>query len=530
MGRVGHCICGSLCALPVFRNSMNRFSWLRLFALCYWCRLWSAAAFEHDFAIAVCLGGRSSVTRFSANLNVVTGSTCGTLAPPRVWAVNRFFHVQGVVQAISASPCVCFHWSVTLPMNDTFCLCVQTPVSGRIDRFDVQAEGHAGPESFAECPVLSPTATCRFFNVEVGRSIGFLCARCRLVRALNLSRTYLSFTPVDLFVKRLSGRLLKWDSSRLLVFVDLVWDRVFYHFETESLIPVFNMIVAGSSLDREKALLSNRLPPFTDQLACMGFKRFHVWPKGRGRIAREVLAGVPYVRDASDGPKPRCQRYSLVNLPVWKRLHRDCLLTRGVQGINACTRVLFLNRERGRRVITNMKQLVASFRREARSLRLCFEDRVTSFDRLAFSKQYNEVVRADVLVTIHGSAETHVLFMKPNSLLVEILPYQYHKFFTYGPLARCAGLNYEMFCASRSSSLPMSSVLRDEVDRNEKLLVSSFRHRYNQRQQSVTLNGNETNEVARIVVSWLSGKTAGGRADCGICPCREYTPEMSSLP
>ena len=79
--------------------------------------------------------------------------------------------------------------------------------------------------------------------------------------------------------------------------------------------------------------------------------------------------------------------------------------------------VLYLDRNSGRRGMNNRDEIVASLENRT-DITLTIQPNTP----MTFREQVEYVLDADIFVSLHGAAITHILFMEPLGALVEIYP------------------------------------------------------------------------------------------------------------
>lgn len=79
-----------------------------------------------------------------------------------------------------------------------------------------------------------------------------------------------------------------------------------------------------------------------------------------------------------------------------------------------------------------------------------FDLKVYDFNSLNLRQQIYIIDRTDVLLSMHGAALTHTLFLKPDSYVVELFPYAFRKM-VFQNLAKIMGVNYLFWQNSRWS-------------------------------------------------------------------------------
>ncbi|KAJ3415502.1 hypothetical protein HDV05_004704 [Chytridiales sp. JEL 0842] len=75
---------------------------------------------------------------------------------------------------------------------------------------------------------------------------------------------------------------------------------------------------------------------------------------------------------------------------------------------------------------------------------------VTKFGNLTLQQQLHIAHNTDVLITMHGAALTHILFMQPGSVVIELFPYVFRKYI-FQNIAHIMDVNYLLWQNNRKS-------------------------------------------------------------------------------
>ena len=355
-------------------------------------------------------------------------------------------------------------------------------------------------QSFAKCfPIVGSDTliTCSFHRVAVDRAtVVFYCDRCTLDKAFEMSMSFTRYQKVRLVISRgeIHGPA---DSGLVAVLVDVDWNRVFYHYQVESVLPIFRLLVDHNVTTQPKILLSARLPTQLTQLTCFGFQNFSTSWGNHSRFPL-LVAGLR-TRSNTKGSDHRnyCQLLLFDRLEEWRAVHSQCFLAFH-NSSHTQKRIVILNRpEASHRTILNLPVLVRSIKQ----LKTVEDWELVSSDLvgLNFREQYLITSSARVLVSIHGSGLAHFLFMVAGSLIVEISPYLFAPFHNFSERALCAGMRHKLVEVSANNSYPRSARLRTEVEMDLSLLEHSFRHRQNVRDQNVELSRKDVGVIRAIL-------------------------------
>lgn len=98
-------------------------------------------------------------------------------------------------------------------------------------------------------------------------------------------------------------------------------------------------------------------------------------------------------------------------------------------------RMTLILRDGNTRKIINEKLLIKTLKK------LPVELGVYRFGTISFSDQVAIIDQTDILMAMHGAALTHVLFMRPNSFVIELFPYGFRKT-VFDNISRLMGLKY----------------------------------------------------------------------------------------
>ena len=108
---------------------------------------------------------------------------------------------------------------------------------------------------------------------------------------------------------------------------------------------------------------------------------------------------------------------------------------------------LIIGRRSSQRRIVNFEQLVEGVKRLHQ-----FEIQVVYMEDYALSDQISLVQRAKLVISMHGAALTHILFMSQGTYVLEIFPFGFKKT-VFKDLARLVGVNYFYYQVPRPESI-----------------------------------------------------------------------------
>lgn len=128
---------------------------------------------------------------------------------------------------------------------------------------------------------------------------------------------------------------------------------------------------------------------------------------------------------------------------VTKRKNKDCEWHRRQKALGR-PNLLFIARRGHTRLILNEEWLI----KEVSKLPVTLI--VKDFATLSLNEQICLVDLADILVSMHGAAIAHVVFMRPGTTLVELFPYAFKKYI-YENLASAMGVTYFSWRNDRTS-------------------------------------------------------------------------------
>ena len=462
------------------------------------------------FAGLGCSMGRSYHT---TSLQVVLPSTI-CVAPPKVWwrlsgnnltvtiagctphlrifAVNEYFSVAGVFteRQVDADGLLLNKFKMTLPMSGDFYVAVEGVKSASLFTVTVRENGNVG--SFVRCRDTG-LMSCLFSNVAVNRyGFKFFCSSCRIHHTLNISAGFKRFKPVRISI--MAHDLVWRHEDRPAVYVSLDWDPVFYHYQVESILPLFNLAHDFSILEQEKVLVSTTDPPDKVQMHCFGFRKYTV---ARGLVSySRLVVGFSSLLDGSGLPPSHvneCTRLLFNRLGPWRYYHNRCFGRRKEQKHT----LLLLNRpKKSHRCILNEEMLVERLHAQ----QMPNWDIVhTTMEKMSFAEQYQLAQAADIFLAIHRSGMTHFLFMRPNAAVIEISPYFFCRYHNFTERALCAGVRQQVIETKRSSCEPKSRRLRREIEKNPNLFEESVKHRKNIRDQNIFLDHDELDHIIFMV-------------------------------
>lgn len=406
--------------------------------------------------------------------------------------------------------------SVTLPMHGPWKVRVLNSfLKHATSKLDVFVASSVGPGSFVECTTRGARdslQSCVFSRVGLSRdSVSFVCQRCRMIRALNISSSFMSFRQVRVEVVRHKlGQRAKFSTA---LYAELEWIGVFYHYQAETMLPLFSLLRIHRQLPVSKVLcLSRRRVGLSDQLRCLGFTgTAEIQPEW---MYKKVIVGFPQLY-STPGPlrDGSCKQGFMDELAEWRAWHHRCFAGSNVSRPRQRFTLVVLNRPKTYpRRVSNPKRLVTHLRA---SLPGNWDLVYTELEGCDFRCQVNLFAGADILVAVHGSGLFHVTFMRPGSVVLELSPYLFPSFCTYRYLSVCAGLRHFQFEAFRGSSVPARGNrqrIRDvESDYSLMYIMPASPWRGAVRDQTLCLS-----EAEMSYLSWVVGRYASGfSSECG---------------
>jgi hypothetical protein len=109
---------------------------------------------------------------------------------------------------------------------------------------------------------------------------------------------------------------------------------------------------------------------------------------------------------------------------------------------------------------------------------------IYDFEGISFQKQVSIMFSSDIIITSHGAALTNIVFMKPCSVVIEILPWLYHgKRFFHRFAASGDLLHYEWMETPENSirhPLPSSSSVAEVQDDSCSEVIKQYLQEYSQ--------------------------------------------------
>jgi len=104
-------------------------------------------------------------------------------------------------------------------------------------------------------------------------------------------------------------------------------------------------------------------------------------------------------------------------------------------------KIIFVNRKSNTRYINNYSMILQSLS----SMCTNYEFVETIFEEMEMDKQIALAHSSHMIIGAHGSGLSHLLWMKPNSFIIEILPYKFHCRNWYQKASVVSGMNYHSY-------------------------------------------------------------------------------------
>ena len=439
----------------------------------------------------------------------------GSLCAVTCSATNGHFRIEA--QTLHVGPLSWRH-ILDLPMSGSFNVSVTSSTTFIQQNFVVNVPSRprlVGSSSFADCSSFSSgRQSCVFSNVLVSReAIVFSCERCVLLANFSLSVSFTGIRSLRTIVA--TPESYRKLDNQLAVYGDVGWHSSFYHFEHDAILPLFQLIHLHDALAGRKVLLVGSLPWQRDQLSCFGFQEIRI-PGAQLVGYGRVIMGFPFVlEDLSPALRQHmCSGFLYENWLTWRLIHKNCF---GGNKTGQGQRLfVFLNRPaETHRYLRNWQSLIAHLnatRNHYPEWSFVFAD----MKGWSFRDQYLLLSRADVLTGVHGAGFSHMLFMRPRSSVIEVAPYLFGNFYSFGPHAACLNLSHQLFSVSRNSSFPVSPNLRKQLEKKPDLFYRSFAHRKNIRDQVVVLSDSELTSLSELIFRSLQDLKRRGRSNGGV--------------
>lgn len=275
----------------------------------------------------------------------------------------------------------------------------------------------------------------------------------------------------------------------------------FFHLVAETLFPFARLFDDYNLLNTSKIIVLKRKP--TSILQYFPILNATVAYANENKCYKKLIIGFPRY----DGYyEPRFNHYldpDLFNYKyrkIWRSMHDKYFVqNKNDKRIN----VLFVNRPlASHRSILNCEQIISAIRSKHNDWNIVF----SYFSNVSLYDQINQVMKADIFITLHGSAEVHMLLLNDDALMIEIMPYLLETFINlYRNIANLTKLNFIEFKTSRNSCTPRRRSWINEYESNPKVLCNS-KFRSNIRNQNINLNETEINLMLNYIENHIQLK------------------------
>jgi Glycosyltransferase 61 len=309
-----------------------------------------------------------------------------------------------------------------------------------------------------------------------------------LTSKMSLSEDFSSF---DMIGGKAPRELMQWmvtDLTPSLLTMDLL--ARFHDYQLKDKIAAYKCVKDDGSVCRQQSAFPDLKPLLLVDVR-ISEQKSHQWPQGFLRLIRNGFAGELQVSDAHDvygwhlRSRAACFK-SLVStsarLPDFPMnafdsahiLWHENKLSRATVNVDSeterqsasplkCTRRVLLLNKYGKRYMIGHDKLRSAIEATAKgrasekypSIRILAE--TVFFENSSFHEQVSVMQESDVVVSSHGSSIANVIFLRPETTLIEILPFSLGTD-TYSNLARVFGVNYKMVMAQPDEEVFVSCV------------------------------------------------------------------------
>lgn len=321
--------------------------------------------------------------------------------------------------------------------------------------------------------------------VELDLSGGKLHSKQMVWTIRNISRSAMTlserFSDYDLVGGKAPRELIHWlitDMTPPLFMLDLAARFGTYRKTAR----ISSYACANEGVDTASSCMEGDVLPAVNPMILVDGRvsayKSHHWPQGLMRLIRNSFRGGLKVADATEvyGWKMRSEascfrslivtKASVQNMPstsfdsshvMWKNngLTRDSVRVEkspmNANGAPCIVKTLLLNKYGKRFMVGHDKLRVAiakiaekEIEPKHRNIRLLAE--TVFFENSSFHEQVSVMQESNIVVAAHGSSSANIAFLRPNSLVVEIVPFGL-KVQTYKNLARTYGVNYKTITA-----------------------------------------------------------------------------------
>lgn len=283
-------------------------------------------------------------------------------------------------------------------------------------------------------------------------------------------------------------------SEETAIFADIQSLPVFFHSISESIFPISSVINDENLINKSKVLVLNK--PTTTRLDL--FKILNTTVREFKNLTdkfcyRKIIVGLPEfeinLNPVLFNEKNRRNFRETVKYYLFNSSEK-------VHEVKKTKNLLFLNRPlSSHRSILNHKELFEALNSTFPDWKITYSE----FTKMSLKEQVKMISENDILLTIHGSALSHMLFMNDDAFIVEIYPYLFGDFYRiFNYMAEKTNLELVQFFACRNSSFPRNENQRIELEKN-KDSYNTFIIRDNIRNQIINLNQTEISLVIDIL-------------------------------
>ena len=194
-------------------------------------------------------------------------------------------------------------------------------------------------------------------------------------------------------------------------------------------------------------------------------------PRAREVVHKQiVLGGAKDNDDVEEEETSLSFTGSLFKKLGWKETENDWnVLAKGSarERSECVTRVLILSRKESRSLV-RVDALEKVLHEKTRKEGMFIETRVVEFENTSFVEQAAHVRWADVLVTAHGAALANLIFLRPRSTVIEIVPWGYRV--NFQSHARIMGSRHVLITAKPQSDSVHECLMKHATYRNRTMI------------------------------------------------------------
>ena len=268
----------------------------------------------------------------------------------------------------------------------------------------------------------------------------------------------------------------------------------FFHYIAETLFPFVLLFDDFNILNSSKIVVLKRRP--NSILQYFPILNASVQYLNENKCYKKLIIGFPRYNGYFDQRfkhflDPKLYNYKYRK--IWRSMHENFFAqNKNDKKID----VLFINRPvKTHRSILNYDQIMLAFKSNFPDLNIIYAD----FTNISLYNQIKMVLKTDILITIHGSAETHMLLLNDNSLMIEIMPYLLETFLNlYRDIANLTKLQFIEFHTNKWSCFPKKRKWVSEYESNPKSICNG-KFRSNLRNQNIALNETEIDLILKLI-------------------------------